>query len=305
MTSKPIARGGRAAWRHPGPAGFVFETFDDLDVDDPFGPRDVHVLCPDDTAAGDVSLAVFHDGDTTFWRGGPAGDTWDVGGTVARLRASHAIGPLAVVAVRPRRRDEEYTHVDWRRGRAPWGGLDRHAAWLAGSLVPWLRAAYPWMTRDRARTAVVGSSHGGLAAFRVATSHPDVFGVAGCLSPSFFSGLDDLDVGLRAASLADSDLVRRAAPVLADPHRRPRLWIDWGMRRDGGHHNAIVESLAAARGAEMVELLEARFGARVARIGAGDAPPRDAEVIQCVDAVGGHSEAAWRHRAGMFLRAYF
>lgn len=305
MAAEQIEQGGHTARRHAGPPGFVFETYEALDLDDPFGPRDVHVLRPEGAPEGDVSLAVFNDGDTTFWRGGPAHDTWDVAATVARLRASGAIGAITVVAVRPRRRDEEYTHVDWRSGRAPWGGLDRYASWLATGLVPWLRETHPWLTRDRARTAVVGSSHGGLAAFRTATSHPDVFGIAGCLSPSFFSGLDDLDRGLRPVALADSDLVRRATPTLADARLRPRLWIDWGMRRDGGHHNAIVEALAAARGEEMVRLLETRFGARVARIGAGDAPPRDAEVIQCVDAVGGHSEAAWRHRAGMLLRAFF
>ncbi len=304
MGARKVDRGGRTAWRHEGPAGHVFETFNRLDLDDPFGPRDVHVLLPDDDAR-DVSLAVFNDGDTTFWPGGVAHDTWDVANTVARLRASRAIGPVAVVAVHPRRRDEEYTHVDWRRGRAPWGGLDRYAAWLASSLVPWLRATYPQLTRSHARTATIGSSHGGLAAFRTATSHPDVFGVAGCLSPSFFSGLDDLDDGRLSPSLAASDLVRRASPVLADATRRPRLWIDWGLRRDGGPHNAVVEALASLRGAEMVTLLERTYGMRVARIGAGEEPPRDAEVVQCVDAMGGHSEAAWRHRTGLLLRAFF
>ncbi len=304
MTER-IERGGRAAWRHDGPDGFVFESFKGLDLEDPFGPRDVHVLKPVDVSGGDVSLAVFNDGDTTFWPGGVARDTWDVARTVARLRASRSIAPIAVVAVHPRVRDEEYTHVDWRGGRAPWGGLDRYASWLASGLVPWLRETYPWLTRERARTAIVGSSHGGLASFRTATSHPDVFGVAGCLSPSFFSGLDDLDRGRRPASLSEADLVRRAEPALADRSRRPRLWIDWGMRRDGGQHNAVVEALAAMRGAEMVDLLERRFDARVARIGAGDTPPRDAEVIQCVETVGGHNEAAWRHRTGMFLRALF
>ena len=296
---------GRAGWRHDGPAGYVFESFNALDLDDPFGPRDVHVLRPASAPLGDVSLAVFNDGDTTFWPGGVARDTWDVARTVARLRASRAIDEIAVVAVTPRVRDEEYTHVDWRRGRAPWGGLDRYSVWLAEGLVPWLREAYPWLTRERARTGVIGSSHGGLAAFRTATSHPEVFGVAGCLSPSFFSGLDDLDRGRRPVALADSELVQRAAPVLADSKRRPRLWIDWGMRRDGGQHNEVVEALAAARGDEMVRLLDVRFGARDARIGAGETPPRDAEVVQCVDAIGGHTEAAWRHRAGLLLRAFF
>lgn len=305
MTSTQIERGGRRAWRHRGAHEDVFETFDALDLEDPFGPRDVHVLLPDDASARDVSLLVFNDGDTTFWRGGVGHDTWDVAGTVARLRRARAIGPVAIVAVRPRKRDEEYTHVDWRGGRAPWGGLDRYAAWLAGTLVPWLRATYPWLTHARARTAIVGSSHGGLAAFRSATSYPTVFGVAGCMSSSFFSGLDDLDAGLRPIPLERSDLLRRAWPTLSDPHLRPRLWIDWGMRRDGGQHNGVVERLAAARGAELVALLESRWGVRVVKIDASEPAPRDAEAVQCVDAIGGHSEAAWRHRTELFLRTFF
>lgn len=171
--------------------------------------------------------------------------------------------------------------------------------------MPWLREAYPEISDAPRLTGVAGSSHGGLAAFRIATSFPQTFGVAGCLSPSFFSGLDDLDRGVMPASLDASDLIARAAPVLADPSLRPRLWIDWGLRRDGGHHNAMVEALAAYRGAEMVNLLERRFGATVARITASGAGPRDAEVIACVDALGGHDERAWEHRTGLFLETFF
>jgi hypothetical protein len=50
------------------------------------------------------------------------------------------------------------------------------------------------------------------------------------------------------------------ADLLADRARRPRLWLDWGLRRDGGPHNGIVEALATLRGREMADLLERRFG---------------------------------------------
>lgn len=304
MDSVSIVRKGQAGWRHRD-GGAVFETFDDLDLDDPFGPRTVHVLLAGDQPPGSVPFVVFQDGNTAFWPGGVARASWNIAQTVARLTKRGKIGPIAIIAVCPRERDAEYTHVDWRRGRAPSGGLDRYARWMATSLVPWLRAAYPELTHDRRRTGVAGSSHGGLAAFRIATSYPTTFGVAGCLSPSFFSGLDDLDRGLTSASLEDSDLVRRAAPILADPTLRPRMWIDWGLRRDGGHHNAMVEALAAHRGAEMVALLEGRFGANVVRIGAGGPAPRDADVVACVDAMGGHDERAWEHRTGLLLETFF
>jgi len=38
----------------------------------------------------------------------------------------------------------------------------------------------------------LGSSHGGLAAFHMALSHPKIFSIAICMSPSFWAGLDSL-----------------------------------------------------------------------------------------------------------------
>ncbi len=43
----------------------------------------------------------------------------------------------------------------------------------------------------RVRTSTcLGSSHGGLAAFHMALSHPTIFGIAICMSSSFWAGLD-------------------------------------------------------------------------------------------------------------------
>jgi hypothetical protein len=304
MGSRPIERNGQAGWAHDeGIAGVSFETFDHLDLDDPFGPRQLHVMVPD-ARASSLPVLFFQDGDTTFWPGGPAHATWDVARTYARLRTLDQIPPMLLVAIRPRDRNLEYTHVDWRASQAPWGGLDRYSAWLVRSLLPWIRQSYPEVTARREEVGVIGSSHGGLAAFRIATSYPETVGVGGCLSPSFFSGLDDLDRGPRPSPLEHSDLVVRARPALSDSARRPRLWIDWGLRRDGGPHNANVEALAAHRGREMAELL-GLFGARVAWIGPTEVGPPGADVVVCIDPVGGHDERAWSHRAGLFLRTCF
>jgi enterochelin esterase-like enzyme len=42
------------------------------------------------------------------------------------------------------------------------------------------------------RVYIIGSSHGGLAAFHMALSHPTIFGIAICMSPSFWAGIDSL-----------------------------------------------------------------------------------------------------------------
>ncbi len=41
---------------------------------------------------------------------------------------------------------------------------------------------------------------------------------------------------------------------------RPRLWIDWGLKADGGIHNFLIEALAAKRSSEMVDLLVDDYG---------------------------------------------
>lgn len=286
MPATPFERGGQRGWRHDEghPAG-VFETYDRFDLGF-LGPRKVHVLVP--PGPGPFATVVLHDGDTAFWPGGVANDTWDVAGTLSALR--ERVEPLLVVAIHPVRRDLEYTHADWLDGE-PWGELPRYAAWLASQVKPWIDAHYP---TDPARSAIVGSSHGGLASFWAATRHPRVFQAAGCLSPSFFTGLDDLRSGATApVPLAASALVAPVARLLEDPRERPRLWLDWGTERGGGRHNAIVEHLATLRGREMASLLR-------------ELGYRDGEDLFVVEDDGaGHDERAWRRRFGWLVRALF
>jgi len=57
----------------------------------------------------------------------------------------------------------------------------------------------------------LGSSHGGLAAFHMALSHPTIFGIAICMSPSFWAGIDSLNESNLASlycSLETSHLIQ-------------------------------------------------------------------------------------------------
>lgn len=284
--ASPFLRGGQSGWRHDeGHAAGVFETFDALDLGF-LRPRKVHVLVPraPRPPRGYPTLYV-HDGDTAFWPGGVARATWDLAGVLSRVRAA----PWLVVAIHPVRRDWEYTHAPWAPGR-PWGGLTAYAAWLATVVKPWIDENYPTDAR-RGSTAVLGSSHGGLASFWTATRHPDAFGEAGCFSSSFFTGVDDLRTGdVSPAPIAAAPLVAEVAPLLADPARRPRLWLDWGLRRDGGDHNAIVERLATVRGRELAALLRDHFGYAA-----------DADLRAVEDPDGGHDERSWSARFAAWL----
>ena len=288
MSAHPIVRNGQRGWRHDeGHSAGVFETFDRLELGGA-PPRKVHVLVPR-RIDRPLRTLLLHDGDTAFWRGGVAHATWDVAGTLSAL--GDAVEPALVVAVHPLRRDHEYTHTSWGPGRAH-GGLPTYAAWLAEALVPWVDATWP---TARGAGAVVGSSHGGLASFWAATRHPHVFRSAGCLSPSFFTGLDDLDANaLGDRSLAGSELVAPVAGLLADGGSRPRIWICWGTARDGGQHNEVVERLAAIRGREMAALLRDRFGY-----------VDGLDLWEVEDEGAGHDEHAWRRRFGWMVRALF
>lgn len=296
----PILLGGQRAHVHDeGHAVGLFHTFDALDLP-PGPPRKVHVYLPRDVGADRLPVVYLHDGNTAFWPGGEASKTWDVAGTLDRLKGyTH---PLLVVAVHPLDRSREYTHDDWLHGQRSWGGLPGYADWLAGALKPFIDRVYP--TRPEPRyNAVVGSSHGGLAAFWTATGHPGSFGVAGALSPSFWVGLDSLIHDVTPGDLARSSLMAHARPALADPARRPRLWIDWGLRRDGGFHNAVIEEKAALWGRRMADLLEREHGYRAQRLTGRDAPRPDADLWVYEDTVGGHDEEAWAWRFGLLLRA--
>jgi enterochelin esterase-like enzyme len=57
----------------------------------------------------------------------------------------------------------------------------------------------------------IGSSHGGLAAFHMALSHPAIYGIAICMSPSFWAGIDWLigsSLTNRFYSLETSNLIQ-------------------------------------------------------------------------------------------------
>lgn len=305
--SQPIFKGGQRGWAHDeGHAHHRFHTWDALDVGSRFGPRKVHVLLPreiDDPGRRFPTLYL-HDGDAVFWPGGAVGKSWNVPGTLEGLRAAGRVEPLIVVAVHPVARDAEYTHVDWAHGARPFGRLPEHAAYLAHEVKGFIDAHYPTLPEAR-HTAVAGSSHGGLAAFYTAMVHPDAFGKAAAISPSFFSGLDSLRHGARAASLADSALLRAAVATLSRRESRPVLWMSWGMKRTGGEHNSVVESLAAKRGAEMTALLRDRYGYQVQAFDGESPVALGADLFTWVDQVGGHDEEAWAWHLRLVLLAFY
>jgi predicted alpha/beta superfamily hydrolase len=284
-------KGGQHAWFHDeNHSGGFFHTYDALQLDGT-APRKVHIFLPREyeMTRDRYPVVYMNDGQTAFFPGGPAHKSWQTAETLSDLYQQHAIEKLIVVALYPLNRDWEYTHVSLPQYGG--GGLETYTQYLANSIKPFIDRNYRTQS-DPAQTSLIGSSHGGLAAFYAACRRPDCFGNAGALSPSFWVELD------AKAKLFDSlescKLLQLAAPTLQDRCSRPRLWLDWGRTRSGGFHNWFIERHAAKRAREMAHLLQQDYGYVLGQ-----------ELFVYEDLRGDHTEDAWAKRLPFVLRAFY
>jgi enterochelin esterase-like enzyme len=151
---------------------------------------------------------------------------------------------------------------------------------VAGPVKNWVDATYRTLP-ERDTTAIAGSSHGGLAAFWTGFTYPSRFGFVGALSPSFWVGAPSPRHATQP--LRDSALVRRLGEAMGERARRPRVWIDWGLRGDGAIRSAQA----------MAALLESDYGY---------VRGRELDVVE--DAEGAHDERTWARRLPAMLEAW-
>jgi pimeloyl-ACP methyl ester carboxylesterase len=210
-----------------------------------------------------------------------------------KLYSEGAIPPVIVVAIHAIDRSYEYSHTAW-APNVTCCGVETYADYVADRVKGFVDAHY--RTQPEAeRTAIVGSSRGGLASFLVANLRPDKVRMAGCLSPSFWIGLEAAWGGdFPGGPLSTSLLHDMTKGTLADPALRPRLWIDWGLVFTGGFHNEVIEKNAAAYGKEMVTLLEEEHG-----YAAGQ------DVFWMEDPIGEHDEVSWARRFPLVMKALY
>lgn len=176
--------------------------------------RDVLVWLPpgySDKALERYPVVYFHDGQNVFdgatsfipgqeWRADEVADSLIRAGRIPRC--------ILVAVANTSARLSEYTSIaDARRGG---GGSAAYFRFLVEELKPFIDRTYHTHS-DPARTAVIGSSLGGLAALDLGLSHPEHFGLIGCVSPS--------------VGWADSAIVRR---VRAGARLTLRIWLDMG-----------------------------------------------------------------------------
>lgn len=297
-----FTKGGQAAWFYDlGYSSGFFHTYDSLQSEgSQDAPRKVHVFLPRDyeTSQERYPVIYMNDGDTAFFPGGAVHKSWHMAEILSDLYRANQIRPVIVVAICPLMRDREYTHAQvWDR---PSGGLKQYAAYVATTIKGFVDAHYRTLP-DAQNTMILGSSHGGLAAFYIATHYPDRFRLVGALSPSFWVGLDSALSGTSGwprlpflHPLRSSQLVESARSTLQNPDQRLKLYMDWGLIREGGFHNAFIEDRATVRGREMRDLLINEFGYRL-----------NEDLLVVEDPQGDHTEESWSRRMPQVLKLFF
>lgn len=288
-----VSLGGQTAWVHDDKksAGY-FHTFDALVPKAGAEAHKVHVFLPRGYAGGCKRYPVVYmnDGNTSFWPGGSANKTWGVAEVLETAYANKSVREIIVVAIEPVDRNREYTHTPWLLGESCCGA-STYATFLADALVPFVDATYRTKSA-RSDRFTLGSSHGGLAAFFVAARRPETFGGAMAMSSSFWVGQDDRLTGTIGGALTGSALLAQVGPSLAGT-THPTLYLDWGLVRDGGVHNSVIEERATARGREMASLLET----------ATYRYTRQRDLFLVEDPRGEHEEISWGRRLGGALAA--
>ncbi|GGT30337.1 alpha/beta hydrolase [Nonomuraea spiralis] len=236
--------------------------------------RDVFVYLPPgyDPADGPYPVVYLHDGQHVFAAAGLE-PSWRLDETLDTLITAGTLPPLVAVGVSNAgdARGAEYSHVA-PYPRDPHGRLAgrSYEDFLIDELMPLIRSRYA-VTGAAERTAVMGSSMGGLVSYHLAFRRPEVFGLAAIMSPFL--------VFVDPQTLEETPVYRRFT------ERGPRrVWLDIG-----GMEGLITVHHAR----ELAEQL----------IGLGYRP--DAELRYRHDPAAPHHESAWATRAASALLHLF
>lgn len=209
---------------------------------------------------------------------------WNLAATLAAHHGAGRVTPVVAAVPANHDRLHEYGTV----GRLNHDGLGARAAefqdFITETVLPLLRHRYQ-VSRRPAHTAVMGASLGGLSAFDLSWRRPDVFGVAGIFSGSFWWRTRNGTAAEQQASRITHAVVRATAakPAL-------RLWFQASTRdededRDG---NGVIDAIQDTT--ELINELAAK----------GFTPGRD--VVYRETDGGLHHPSTWARELPEFLR---
>jgi len=212
---------------------------------------------------------------------------WKLAGALARHHAAGHVTP--VVAAIPANHDR--LHQYGTASRLNGDGFGARALefqeFVTDTVVPLLRKRYQ-VSRRPAQVAVMGASLGALSAFDLAWRRPDVFGIAGLFSGSFWWRASNTSVAEQQASRIVHQLVRESAAP-----RALRLWFQAGTQdeqadRDG---NGVIDAIQDTT--ELIDELALKGFTR------------GREVVYQETAGGQHHPSTWARELPDFLRWAF
>jgi len=174
----------------------------------------------DENTLATYPVAFMQDGQNLFFPDEAfMGHDWDVGETSETLRAMSAVEDFVIIGIHSSDRMREYTSP----------GYEAYARSLAEEIVPEAERRLR-IGKSRRHRSVWGSSLGGVVSFYSVWQHPDVFGVAVCMS-STFSHRDDL--------------IER---VLREPERDVAFYLDSGWPGDNYEVTMAMAMALVSRG---------------------------------------------------------
>lgn len=206
------------------------------------------------------------DGQNQFEKGTAFGGTeWGLDEAADRAMRQGSMQEAIVVAVSnggPERLNEYSPVPDPRHGG---GGAPRFAAFMHDELMPLVNGAYRTETA-REKTAVLGSSMGGLVSLYLGLAQANTFGLVGALSPSLW--------------WAERDMLKEWQTAPASVAPPVRVWLDMGDAEDpeDADANGVPDVLDDTR--RMAGVLH----------------DRGAQVLYREIPGATHSEAAWASR---------
>jgi len=192
-----------------------------------------------DSGARRYPVVYMHDAENLFFLAqSNFNKVWAADKSAMRLAAAKRVPPFIIVGIYSPKKDRARTYMPARvygalppamqRTLQPWLGgpvvSDGYLRFIVDELKPMVDRTY--RTRgDRAHTAIVGSSMGGLISFYAISEYPKIFGMAGCVSTHWPLGDPALLPEARAEIL--KVWANHVKQRLKQPDGR-RIWFDHG-----------------------------------------------------------------------------
>lgn len=262
-----------------------FETISGFSSTNISKSRNIKIMLPGTYSSGTASYPVLymHDGQNIFAPGGTYG-SWDVEVAYQELADAYKINEIIIVGMdNTDDRMSEYTDtVDSTYGG---GNGDNYIKMIKYELIPHINSKYRTKTGPE-NTAIMGSSLGGLISFYAGWNYSDTFGMAGCVSSSFWW---------------DDQNLLKSIVNYSGAKKNVKFWVDAGNAEGDDTTDTGSPNWVANNGAtDMAE--DAYYMAnRLVELGWVN----ESDVMLDIDYNGGHNEAAWRGRVHKPLLFFF